>query len=179
MIKIVKTRFCSGCKETVLTRDFRSSSARKCRLCERDKPCSSCGKVLPPSMFYRDKTFRNNRHPQCKTCKKKNTCKERVSAYARWYIKNNKDKVSHLANLRRARKLQATPQWLTPEHKECIRKYYTFRANISGVIGKEYHVDHIVPLKGENVCGLHVPWNLQVIPAQDNIRKSNLYNDWR
>lgn len=39
--------------------------------------------------------------------------------------------------------------------------------------GVQHEVDHMVPIAGKNVCGLHVPWNLRVIPRLDNIRKSN------
>lgn len=61
---------------------------------------------------------------------------------------------------------QATPPWLTDEQKSQIDDFYKFCP--SG-----YHVDHIMPLNGENSCGLHVPWNLQYLPALENIKKGN------
>jgi len=62
----------------------------------------------------------------------------------------------------------ATPPWLTDEHIEQMRQIYLSASKMD-------HVDHIVPLKGQLVCGLHVPWNLQIIPAKHNLQKSNSY----
>lgn len=62
----------------------------------------------------------------------------------------------------------ATPKWLTEEDHNRIREIYASR-------GKDDSVDHIIPLKGKKVCGLHVPENLEVIPLIDNIKKSNRY----
>ena len=67
---------------------------------------------------------------------------------------------------RRAAKLNATPAWAD---RQAIAAVYAEAA------AKGMHVDHIVPLKSKLVCGLHVPWNLQVLPGPENIRKSNRF----
>ena len=72
-----------------------------------------------------------------------------------------------------ANKLKATPSWLTESHNLQIQCKYSLAQMFSRETGIQHHVDHIVPLKGKTVCGLHVPWNLRVIPAVDNLRKSN------
>ncbi len=71
---------------------------------------------------------------------------------------------------RKAALLQATPQWADAEK---VKEFY-FAADFLGMVtGEWHHVDHVVPLNNEIVCGLHTDQNLQVLPASDNLRKSN------
>lgn len=71
---------------------------------------------------------------------------------------------------RRAQQLLATPAWA--DHVEIKRVYVTCLL-VSRKTKVPHHVDHIVPLAHPRVCGLHVHWNLQVIPAETNLRKGN------
>ncbi len=91
----------------------------------------------------------------------------------REYYENNKASFMDRAAKRRAAKLNAVPSWITKEQLAEIKDLYTIAQMFKLYTGEEYHVDHIVPLQGDNVCGLHVPWNLQVIPAKENLSKSN------
>jgi hypothetical protein len=76
-------------------------------------------------------------------------------------------------NIRRKRLRDASPPWLTKEQKQEIRKVYASALNLSGLTGERYEVDHIIPLVSDQVCGLHVPWNLQVLTKEENLRKHN------
>lgn len=68
----------------------------------------------------------------------------------------------------------ATPQWLTKQHRKAIRKIYK-KAEEDRKFGMNSAVDHIVPLQSDYVCGLHVPWNLEVKSASANSAKRNHY----
>jgi hypothetical protein len=74
---------------------------------------------------------------------------------------------------RRADRIQRTPPWLTTIHKKEIGMLYWEAAELSKLVGEFYHVDHIEPLRGADVCGLHVPWNLQILTAKQNLSKGN------
>lgn len=76
----------------------------------------------------------------------------------------------------RARKLQATPSWLTQLQVAQMKEIYISCKDITLETGIEHHVDHIVPLQGDNVCGLHVPWNLRVLEAKENMSKGNKHD---
>ncbi len=73
---------------------------------------------------------------------------------------------------------QATPSWLTEFDRERIKIIYKVRDLLNKKTDTVWHVDHIIPLKGVNVCGLHIPGNLQVIPAEVNLSKRNKHEQW-
>jgi hypothetical protein len=62
---------------------------------------------------------------------------------------------------------------VTHKQKSEIRQLYRIAITMSQTTGERYVVDHIIPLQGEAVCGLHVPWNLRVITQEENLAKSN------
>jgi hypothetical protein len=91
----------------------------------------------------------------------------------RLWSKTNRGIANALSKGYKTKKINATPNWLNGSQLLAIKCKYQLAAmlNVYGV--ERWHVDHIVPLRGKTVSGLHVPWNLQVIPAKDNLAKGN------
>jgi hypothetical protein len=94
------------------------------------------------------------------------------SAYKRYY-EENYPRMLAKNNKRHADKLKRTPAWLTLDDLWMIEQAYEIAAVRSRLFGFQWHVDHVLPLRGKLVSGLHTPYNLQVIPAVENLRKSN------
>lgn len=85
----------------------------------------------------------------------------------------NKTWVRADTKARRRKHREATPPWLSRKQKSEIRQMYQVAITLTQTTGEQYVVDHIVPLRSDVVCGLHVAWNLRVITQEENLKKSN------
>ena len=105
--------------------------------------------------------------------KKRNENPEAYKKYTKQYQLDNLPKFAQISAKRRAAKLQRTPKWLSNLQLQQIQIFYDAAASLTKELGIKFEVDHIVPLQGELVSGLHVPWNLQVLTKTENLSKSN------
>lgn len=101
---------------------------------------------------------------------------EIVRVRSKEYQRKNLHKFAAVNAKRDAAKIQRTPKWLTEDDIWMMKEIYELAKLREEVVGGAWHVDHIVPLQGKNVSGLHVPTNLQVIPAKANRSKSNMWS---
>lgn len=155
-----------------------------------EKQCTKCGEMKPFSEYHKAKRCSYGLHPRCKECmreitrqwnaanaeRKRELERKRREANPTYYTewrKNNLAKDSARASQRRASTIQRTPKWLTKEDIAEIEAVYEQARVATESTGVQHHVDHIIPLRGKLVSGLHVPWNLQVLTASENASKGN------
>jgi len=193
------TKYCSKCKETKAFEFFGLNAQAPDGYAYH---CKACRKASAAARYKqcKDKILETNR-------KWSEANKDKHKQYLKgWYEKNKArvledDKVWYQANKevakerdrkwreanpgkvrertarRREAVQKATPKWLTEEDKKIIRDIYRKAEEMERLTDIKYHVDHIVPLRAKGVCGLHVSWNLQVISAEENLKKSNKVSD--
>lgn len=171
---------CVEC-ENEHAKNFRFSNLEKCRQKERDAYAADPQK-------FRDKNNRKNaanRKEVNAKARVKNAANREASRLSCriWYEENKESRAEYRkqnqarytahAATRRAREMQATPAWADFEKITLIYLEAEIKSKETGV---KYSVDHVVPLAGRNVCGLHVHTNMMVIPLLENVSKGNRFN---
>jgi len=153
-INIVKKRHYEDNKEEILLKN------KKYRVANREKVLAGKRK------YYKD----NQKEISVKERKYRENNKEKIALISKKWRENNRGIKNASEARRNAKKLQATPEW---SELDKIKIVYEKAQWLGTVTGLKYHVDHIIPLQGENVCGLHVWQNLQILEESLNCSKNN------
>lgn len=132
-----------------------------------DSYCKVCRKEKSAANYAANRDARRAKHAEYS---KANAEKKRKTA-SEW-AKANREKRAAIWASYYTSKLRAMPSWASREE---IEKVYQEARVMTLQTGVQHHVDHIVPLQGSNVSGLHVHWNLQVLTALDNAKKKNTF----
>ena len=161
----------SEAKEKKLTRYFTGKPCLRGHVSERatnNGACIACIQEKPTPKThlanvkkYKEKNKEKVRLYQTEYQQRPHVKAKRASSQKyREYLKNRSSLLVDSLNLR-----------------EDIDKVYLACQKKTEETGILHHVDHIVPINGKTVCGLHVPWNLQILTSTENLVKSNKYED--
>ena len=101
---------------------------------------------------------------------------EKASAARRRYNTKHKDKKNFYTASRRANKKKASPKWISDFDITYIKNIYKQSKVLEELCKTKFNVDHIIPINSDLVCGLHVPWNLQILTETENFKKSNNFD---
>jgi len=169
------TKKCTKCKldkdpaEFVVLSSHSSGRGYRCKECHR----AVCREYAARN---KDKAYLNASRWSKANKERKNeqslAWKRRNPEKMKEYTQRNAGKRNSYTAKRWAAKLQATPPWLNKEQLQEIASYYELAKELQWLSEEPLEVDHMTPLQGKNISGLHVPWNLQILPRPLNRRKS-------
>ena len=168
---------CAECAKEILRRSRRSNPERTKAQARKDAEKARQKPELIAKKRASDAEYRKNNREKflagiAAWSKKK---PEKEKQYAKKTKEKNRGRVNSDTVARRLAKIRRTPAWLTEDDKWLLKEAYNLAVLRTKMFGFPWHVDHIIPLQGEMVSGLHVPNNIQVIPWIDNVRKANSF----
>jgi hypothetical protein len=154
-------------------KDTKDGLAWKCKSCVKEynssRPKEYTRKKSKEHYYkYKEKLQKEARERYYKN-------RESRKATMRKYNKNNRALKNFLESKRYTKKKNAYPKWLTKDQKVEIKRMYILASALTKVTGIQYDVDHIIPLQGKNVSGLHIPSNLQILTRAENCSKGNRF----
>jgi len=139
--------------------------------------CIDCHRIITKTRYSErrkgNKAFIDSESARVKAWRLANPEKYKESSTR--YINNNRGTIVAKVTAYRINKNKRTPKWVDSEESWLIKEVYRLAADRTKNTGIEWHVDHIIPLHGKKVSGLHTISNLQVIPGKSNKCKSNKY----
>ena len=162
------------------TRKYREENPEKCKQSVENYHLRNKEKIKAKRSSTKKIKYLENKEEISR--RNKEWCKrnpEIVRKMKQEYRRNNPEKMAFFSAKYRAKRKHACPSWLCKEDKKLIFELYKLRNQLTAETGIQHHVDHIIPLQHKNICGLHVPWNLQILTEEDNLSKSNNFKtDW-
>lgn len=147
------------------------------------KKCSRCKNELELSKFPPQSKTKDGLDYRCKECAAAykqewaENNRDRIKAAKDRWKKNNRDKHLEQSKLNKIARAKRVPKWVNSEERWLINEAYKLARERTKRFGFDWHVDHVIPLRGSNVCGLHTIANLQVIPAKENLHKLNKFKE--
>ena len=171
-------KYCNTCESEQLKTNFYNNRTRPDGLGSACKTCLKLKSQTSEAKAYIEKRRLQN---HTKDLARKRSWyqdnKERMLTYYQEYRKDNPHmNQTHVNKARASKKKAACLNWDDIElNTFIIKELYEHSTNLSNITGVKHHVDHIIPLQGKLVCGLHHYTNLQVITAKANLSKSNSY----
>lgn len=165
-------KFCARCNTTHPAEAFGKNKARGDGLATY---CRSCTKAYMAAKSYdaerwalhrEEESARNKAYREANKARIKPRDRARMAARRR----DNPGAVNATNKARKAAQIQATPGWADPV---AMQRVYVEAQRLSDHYGVELHVDHVVPLRSKQVCGLHTEANLQLLAFEENMTKGN------
>jgi hypothetical protein len=173
------SKICPMCKDTKPLAMFSPDARTRSGVQSRCKPCqANVSKALRTNnpekhrATVKASTQKNYAGKLQRNAAYRLSNPQKIAAWKRQDRLVNRGRVLADNAYRRAATKQRTVAWAD---LSAIKNIYEEAQQLSMLVGEWYHVDHVIPLMGKNVCGLHVEDNLQIISAVENLRKGVSY----